>query len=442
MLREAQSKYPNFAQVDKLPEENVPSSENLRSTQSEGAVDAINVDSHVNIEGFTAGNTEPNSQENVNGEASAVQPTKNPGYFDSNEGGFLEHEQTAASKLQCPSFVVDFIINATDVKDECEGLRKAFDLTCGGTPKQDRKSKMKSAPGKRRRLEELVSDTLDLDMNMDMNVYVYLRSKLTQLTTSFGLKSQRTLQAQENNGQEYLDSAPDINYFDDKEAVPFSPSLPTASGEVADELINDALSLNADLKDIAKAIEDINNATNTHTTPMVPATPPTSPANEKNRPGHHGFHHHNNGDGSGAVDGSENAQVTATASNSAEAENFSNAVAVSAVIHNPKVVETQACCRSILLVFHEECDSPDDEEYNDKRLFVIVCVIALCGLVKSLIRHFKIRWMPEAGGCILVGVVGGIFLKFLPNMDFGFQHDMFLRLMVPPIGTFFTYGIY
>jgi hypothetical protein len=76
----------------------------------------------------------------------------------------------------------------------------------------------------------------------------------------------------------------------------------------------------------------------------------------------------------------------------------------------------------------------EEEEFNDKRLFVIVCVIALCGVVKSLIRHFKLRWLPEAGGCILVGMVGGLFLRFLPNMDFGFQHDMFLRLMVPPIG--------
>ncbi len=418
-LREAQAKYPNFAQVDKIPEENVSSPEKLKSA---GAVGAMNVDAHVNIDGFNAENVDSNANANINaGEATAVQAAKTPGYFDSTEGGFLEPEQTAASKLQCPAFVVDFIINATDTKDECEGLRKAFDLTCGGTPKQDKKSNMKAAPGARRRLEELLSSDA-----MDINIYDYFRSKWTQFAENFsdgGVNIRnRALQAQEN-GQEKV-NIPTETYLDAKEAVPLSPSLPTATGEVADELINDALSLNTDLKDIAKAIEDINNATNT--VPVVPATAPTS-TNQMNLPGHQ---HHSAG---GA--GSENAQMTST-SNIAEAEELSTAVAVSAIIHNPKVVETQACCRSILHVFHEECDSPDDEEYNDKRLFVIVCVIALCGLVKSLIRHFKIRWMPEAGGCILVGVVGGIFMKFLPNMDFGFQHDMFLRLMVPPIGKF------
>jgi len=62
-----------------------------------------------------------------------------------------------------------------------------------------------------------------------------------------------------------------------------------------------------------------------------------------------------------------------------------------------------------------------------------VCVIALCGIVKSMIRHYKLRWLPEAGGCILVGVVGGIILHFLPHIDFAFHHEVFLRIMVPPI---------
>jgi hypothetical protein len=29
--------------------------------------------------------------------------------------------------------------------------------------------------------------------------------------------------------------------------------------------------------------------------------------------------------------------------------------------------------------------------------------MACCGVVKSLIRHFRILWLPEAAGCILVG---------------------------------------
>ena len=76
---------------------------------------------------------------------------------------------------------------------------------------------------------------------------------------------------------------------------------------------------------------------------------------------------------------------------------------VSSVLNDPTSVEARTCCASILNVFHENCSVADDEELSDKRLFIGVFVIALCGLVKSLIRHFHLRWLPEAAGCILVG---------------------------------------
>jgi hypothetical protein len=76
---------------------------------------------------------------------------------------------------------------------------------------------------------------------------------------------------------------------------------------------------------------------------------------------------------------------------------------VSSVLNDPTSVEARTCCTSILNVFHETCSVDDEEELSDSRLFVTVVVIACCGLVKSLIRHFSIRWLPEAAGCILVG---------------------------------------
>eukprot|EP00985_Skeletonema_marinoi_P015010 scaffold7656_cov76-Skeletonema_marinoi.AAC.1 len=36
----------------------------------------------------------------------------------------------ASEALECRASVIAFVINATDVKDECDGLRKAFDKTC------------------------------------------------------------------------------------------------------------------------------------------------------------------------------------------------------------------------------------------------------------------------------------------------------------------------
>jgi hypothetical protein len=54
-------------------------------------------------------------------------------------------------------------------------------------------------------------------------------------------------------------------------------------------------------------------------------------------------------------------------------------------------------------VFHENCDAPSEETLSDWKLIMIVIIIAVCGMIKSLIRHYQIRWLPEAAGCIIVG---------------------------------------
>ncbi|KAI2510499.1 Sodium hydrogen exchanger [Fragilaria crotonensis] len=125
-----------------------------------------------------------------------------------------------------------------------------------------------------------------------------------------------------------------------------------------------------------------------------------------------------------------NAAVDAAASSKAVQE---VTAAVSAVLNDPTSVEARICCASILNVFHENCDTPDEEVVSDKKLFLIVFVLAFCGMVKSLIRHFQIRWLPEAAGCILVGVLCGAILSFVPHYDISFDGDWFLRIMVPPI---------
>ena len=100
--------------------------------------------------------------------------------------------------------------------------------------------------------------------------------------------------------------------------------------------------------------------------------------------------------------------ATTTTVAGAEAAKSSKAVSdtlefVSSVLNDPSSVEARTCCTSILNVFHENCSVDEGDELSDSRLFIVVAVIALCGLVKSLIRHFQIRWLPEAAGCILVG---------------------------------------
>lgn len=94
------------------------------------------------------------------------------------------------------------------------------------------------------------------------------------------------------------------------------------------------------------------------------------------------------------------AQADAAASSKAVAD---AADMVSNVLNDPSSVEFRTCCASILNAFHENCSVNEEEELSDSRLFVAVAVIAVCGLIKSLIRHFTVRWLPEAAGCILVG---------------------------------------
>jgi len=103
--------------------------------------------------------------------------------------------------------------------------------------------------------------------------------------------------------------------------------------------------------------------------------------------------------------------------------------------------ELKTCCTSIQTVFHEHCDRKEEDELNDSRLFVIVAVIAICLMVKSFIKTFQIRWLPEAAGCILVGVFGGVILEFVPHMDFSFDEKFFLRVMLPPIGTLLSHSL-
>ena len=42
----------------------------------------------------------------------------------------IDSNLPASDALECRASVVAFVINATDVKDECDGLRKAFDKAC------------------------------------------------------------------------------------------------------------------------------------------------------------------------------------------------------------------------------------------------------------------------------------------------------------------------
>jgi hypothetical protein len=311
----------------------------------------------------------------------------------------------AADALECRESVIAFVINATDAKDECDGLKRAFDKTCNSDQTQEiidksaekelavqaKAAAAAAAPGpkKSRRLFDKEPET-----TLRWKVLVHQTARwLTKILNSWkqdafffsedhvvlewddakyqveqGLDTilhkdtirriQEEIKAEDTAKEEKEDEVTVV--VPKVEKPKQSLTLPTSNEHLSGKMLSETLLLqNEDT--IQSAIRTAANHTN-------------ATLNEA------------------AVD----------AVISAKAVQDTTAV-VSAVLNDPTSVEARTCCASILNVFHENCDQKEEETVSDKKLFLIVFVIAFCGMVKSMIRHFQIRWLPEAAGCILVG---------------------------------------
>ena len=160
-----------------------------------------------------------------------------------------------------------------------------------------------------------------------------------------------------------------------------SLSIPTSEQHINDQVLNDALMLQeSSNKEQKVTSSDGANATSTQQHQQEGDKGPDGAAK--------------NSYAEAARDASESAEAIRTATES-----------VKNIMTDAKSIEARTCCASILSVFHEHCDPTTTgvDDYSDRRLLVIVFVITVCGMVKSIIRYFNIRWLPEAGGCILVG---------------------------------------
>jgi hypothetical protein len=376
--------------------------------------------------------------------------------------------ERVVEQLECRGSVIDFVINATDAKDECNGLKKAFDKTCNSDSAEqiiasadahssaDAYSSADAHPSadpQRRRLfekgerrdwklglyqmarslrsftaayllpvdnsfffaeDEIVGDAWEeakyqVENDYDFVVHKDVRRRLS----ADGVSRYTTPRMRFVQELELLQNA--TNTTETSKVVEKKPiqslSLPTSNKHVSDQMLSGALMLQTE-EDIEAAIK-VSNQTNA------------------------------------TLNG---AQSDAVASSKALHD---TTAAVSALLNDPTSVEARTCCASILNVYHEHCDTTEGDDLSDSNLFIMVFIIAFCGLVKSLIRHFQIRWLPEAAGCILVGgtyvsqgrvclrlislilpfpaLFGGV-LTFVPNFDLSFNGDWFLRIMVPPIG--------
>ena len=371
----------------------------------------------------------------------------------------------ASEALECRASVVAFVINATDVKDECDGLRKAFDKTCsvqhslngggGGGDGKGTTGESNNALRRRwrRRLQERgkprLSNLLSAALQRELlSVRVTFMSRMRRLrqwqwgdgtsenetfkkqeeewiVTEMGVYrrlssrmevEERRNQEEEEKGQsvaEAIEGVPHAHQKKEEQPPIISLNIPTAEKHISEETLNDALLLQD-----SKAETSVDQQ--------------QQPLTQETMEGVDGA------DAQTVHEGiATNAEAAVAAKDAAEsAEAIRTATdAVKNIMSDPKSVEARTCCASILSVFHEHCDPTTTgvEDYSDRRLLVVVFVITVCGMVKSIIRHLNIRWLPEAGGCILVGVLGYVILSQMPHVQFAFDGVMFLRIMVPPI---------
>jgi hypothetical protein len=300
----------------------------------------------------------------------------------------------AADALQCRESVINFVINATDVKDECEGLKKAFDKTCSN-----------DGDGSRRRRMRKMTDKLKSRYENHWKIWVW--------------ESARSI----NSILRYIFPTPDHDaFFFSEEEVSGSSweqSYYLAQNNL-DYLVNQELRHKWQIESVQRRAQellwqsiDLNATTNTSSTPLILKNKTTTPKSTTSLALPTSSQHVSEKVLSEALVLQQGDKVWEKVTNQSniaaqDAATSSKAIsetsaAVSAVLNDPDSIEARTCCASILNVYHENCSTDDEEEISDSRLFFIVLVIALCGMVKSLIRHFKILWLPEAAGCIIVG---------------------------------------
>jgi NhaP-type Na+/H+ or K+/H+ antiporter len=363
----------------------------------------------------------------------------------------------AADALMCRESVVDYVINATDLKDECDGMKKAFTKHCtdGDTAQSRRRSRRLTTSEKQPNHHDSTSKPQNPVIRMQHNIRRRVRSirwwwnpravivsmgddilkewdhASSQVIERWDYRSNHRRRSrrlvEELPADESGDEIPTtvagnttapIKRTHNKTAPikRHSLSLPTNMHHLSEKTLGESLMLQQEDKIMAsvKAAQNNTNAT------VV-----------------------------------KEAVASAAASSKAVSD---TADFVSSVLNDPTSVEARTCCTSILNVFHENCDVDEEEELSDSSLFIAVAVIAMCGMVKSLIRHFQIRCLPEAAGCILVGgklyygtnlrlvsvkcahhtqchnlVAAGWGLSYFPHHDISFDGNWFLRILVPPI---------
>ncbi len=91
------------------------------------------------------------------------------------------------------------------------------------------------------------------------------------------------------------------------------------------------------------------------------------------------------------------------------------------------------CCSSLKMHYNEYCNN--SSMLNGYNLLVVAAVMLLCECGKSIVKKNKIRCLPEAAACMLVGMAVALGARvFGTNIEnIGFDEEIFMYLLLPPI---------
>jgi len=364
----------------------------------------------------------------------------------------------AADALLCRESVIDYVINATDLKDECDGLKKAYTTNCGADEQNnepEESSYSSSSTSRERQRRRLLPSKQNPVMYWQRRLFNWsraIRSWLMKLSTpaTFEVKQMwwDLSSYYHNNIARKLRNDGRNSEFSNDAFLNWKESL--LNDKFHRKTTNDAPITNPNQKEnednppkkeplstTKEHEQPLRNATKTKTIskPLANIALPITSKHVSGKILTETLMLQQDNKLMKAIQNQTNTTFTEAQTDAAISSKAVSDAAdmVSNVLNDPTSVEARTCCTSILNVFHENCNVNEEEELSDRRLFVGVMVVAFCGLVKSLIRHFSIRWLPEAAGCILVGVSAGYILTFYPHHDISFDGNWFLRIMVPPI---------
>ena len=319
-------------------------------------------------------------------------------------GSFLH----ASDALLCRESIIDYVINATDLKDECDGLKKAYTTNCVADEQNEEPEAPLGSSSSRRRLPKIKEE----------NSVIYLQHRLFHWSRdirSWWLKAPTPVFMSEDRILDEWDDAAyeveqgwDLSLYHQEDIIRMLRS--DEDNVESNRKQNDDVN-SSEYKPLIMTVEQEKPLPNPNKTKAIInkplanlALPITSKhVSDKALTGTLMLQQDNN-----LMNAVKNQTNTTVTEAQAEAQVSSKAVSdaadmISNILNDPTSVEARTCCTSILNTFHENCSVDEEEELSDKRLFVGVAVVAFCGLVKSLIRNFRIRFLPEAAGCILVG---------------------------------------